>query len=152
MNCELDKMDSRCLSNRRCQTCSGRHHTLLHVNEQKNYKNTGMKKESSATKATMMTQESTSTVLLATAQVRVRSLHGEYIILRALMDQGSQTTSVSEDAAQLLQLPKRKTDVNLRGLGETIVGVAKSKILLETRPRFFSSTKINPTEISISSS
>ncbi|XP_058974711.1 uncharacterized protein LOC131800873 [Musca domestica] len=89
-----------------------------------------------------MTTNTAANVLLATAQVRVKSVHGEYITLRALIDQGSQVTSVSEDAAQLLQLPKLKTDVRLRGLGETTVGVAKSKVFLVIRPRFFSDTKI----------
>ncbi|XP_075167722.1 uncharacterized protein LOC142239851 [Haematobia irritans] len=89
-----------------------------------------------------MTTNTAANVLLATAQVRVKSLQGEYITLRALIDQGSQITSVSQDAAQLLQLPRMKTDVRLRGLGETMVGVAKSKVLQEIRPRFFSDIKI----------
>ena len=75
-----------------------------------------------------MVTSSTPDILLATAQVRVKSLHGEFIILRALIDQGSQITSISEEAAQILQLPRLKTNTIIQGLGETCVGVAKYKV------------------------
>ncbi|XP_073831041.1 uncharacterized protein [Musca autumnalis] len=128
LRCLKHGKDKRCYNDSKCQKCGLSHNTLIHLEKTNN------------TKA--MTTHTTANVILATAQVRVKSLHGEYITLRALLDQGSQITSVSEDAAQLLQLPQRKADVRLRGLGETMVGVAKSKILLEIRPRFFSNTKI----------
>uniref|UniRef100_A0A1I8MME9 Peptidase A2 domain-containing protein n=1 Tax=Musca domestica TaxID=7370 RepID=A0A1I8MME9_MUSDO len=104
------------------------HNTLVHLEKTSNKKS--------------MTTHATTNVLLATAQVRVKSWFGEYITLRALIDQGTQITSVPEDAAQLLQLPRSRTEVRLRGLGDTMVGVAKSKVLLKIRPRFFSNTKI----------
>ncbi|XP_065356265.1 uncharacterized protein LOC135950662 [Calliphora vicina] len=89
-----------------------------------------------------MSTNTLSSVLLATAQVRVKSLHQEYITLRALIDQGSQITSISEEAAQILQLPRKKTEVKLQGLGQTVVGVAKAKINLEIHPRFLSNEMI----------
>ncbi|XP_059223245.1 uncharacterized protein LOC131997020 [Stomoxys calcitrans] len=128
LKCLKHGKDKRCLSDSKCQKCGLSHNTLIHLERISN------------TKA--MTTNSATNVLLATAQVRVKSLHGEYVTLRALIDQGSQITSVSEDAAQLLQLPKTKTEVKLRGLGETMVGMAKSKVLMEIRPRFVSNTKI----------
>ncbi|XP_058974969.1 uncharacterized protein LOC131801035 [Musca domestica] len=90
-----------------------------------------------------MNINATADVLLATAQVRIKSLHGEFLTVKALIDQGSQVTFISEDVAQLLQLPRKKTDVRLQGLGKTIVGVAKSKVALEIRPRFVSDIKID---------
>mgnify|MGYP003552050070 CR=1 FL=1 len=94
-----------------------------------------------------MITSSTPDVLLATAQVRVKSLHGEFIILRALIDQGSQITSISEEAAQILQLPRLKTNTIIQGLGETCVGVAKSKVHVEIHPRFMSNTKLKTTAL-----
>ncbi|XP_061401529.1 uncharacterized protein LOC133337309 [Musca vetustissima] len=120
LKCLKHGKEKRCLGDGKCRKCGLSHNTLIHLDKVSNSK--------------PMTTNTAANVLLATAQVRVRSLHGEYITLRALMDQVSQITSVSEDAAQLLQLPKRKADMKLGGLGETIVGVAKSKVLLEIRP------------------
>lgn len=58
--------------------------------------------------------------LLATAQVRVKSFHGEFVTLKALIDRGSQITSIIEETAKILQLPKTKTLVNLQGLKQTV--------------------------------
>lgn len=48
-------------------------------------------------------------VLLATAQVRMMTRKGESILLNALIEQGSQTTFISEEAAQMLQLKRTKS-------------------------------------------
>lgn len=45
--------------------------------------------------------------------MQVKTLQGEFVTVRALIDQGSQITSISEDVAQLLQLPKKKTEIRL---------------------------------------
>ncbi|XP_058983157.1 uncharacterized protein LOC131804354 [Musca domestica] len=136
--CLNHKTDKKCLSYRRCQTCNGRHHTLLHLNEQKGIKRAETKKDSSGSKATMVTQENHSTVLLATAQVKVRAISGEYVIMRAIIDQGSQVTSVSEEAAQILGLPRIRNNTVIHGLGSTPVGVSKYKVKLDMKPRFLS--------------
>ncbi|XP_058982804.1 uncharacterized protein LOC131804242 isoform X2 [Musca domestica] len=97
LRCIKHSKDKRCLSDSKCQKCGLQHNTLVHLEKTSNTKS--------------MTTHATTNVLLATAQVRVKSWYGEYITLRALIDQGSQITSVSEDAAQLLQLPRSRTEV-----------------------------------------
>ncbi|XP_037929250.1 uncharacterized protein LOC119663716, partial [Teleopsis dalmanni] len=57
-------------------------------------------------------------VLLATAQVRIENQQGEYVTLTALIDQGSQTTFISEEAAQILQKPRVKINTELYGIGK----------------------------------
>ena len=85
-----------------------------------------------------MNMNSNCNVFLATAQVKVKSIHGEYITLRALIDQGSQITTLSEEAAQILALPKIKCRTEIHGLGGSVVGVSKNKIKLIIAPRFIS--------------
>ncbi|XP_059223117.1 uncharacterized protein LOC131996931 [Stomoxys calcitrans] len=56
--------------------------------------------------------------------------------MRALIDQGSQRASISEEAAQILRLPRKKLITDLVGLGNTTVGRSKSTIQIEIKPRF----------------
>ncbi|XP_011883742.1 PREDICTED: uncharacterized protein LOC105570900, partial [Vollenhovia emeryi] len=70
------------------------------------------------------------TVLLATAQVGALSSNGEIVRVRALLDQGSEASFVSESAAQLLQLPRRTVEISLRGISGRRAGAAHSAIRL----------------------
>ncbi|XP_036335364.1 uncharacterized protein LOC118745796 [Rhagoletis pomonella] len=78
-----------------------------------------------------------------TAQIRVKAANGEYVTLRALIDQGSQKTTISEEAAQTVHLPKRREVTELQGLGNTTVGVSKFKVNIEIRLRFLSNEVYN---------
>lgn len=42
-------------------------------------------------------------VFLGTALIKSKTKHGEYVILRALIDEGSQSTFATERAAQLVR-------------------------------------------------
>ncbi|XP_036317334.1 uncharacterized protein LOC118732308, partial [Rhagoletis pomonella] len=86
----------------------------------------------------MVSRENSPAVLLATAQIRIKSANGEHILLRALVDQGSQKTTISEEASQLLNLPPMKSKTEIYGLGGTKVGVSKNKIKIQIQPRFSS--------------
>ncbi|XP_046141661.1 uncharacterized protein LOC123987780 [Osmia bicornis bicornis] len=63
-------------------------------------------------------------VLLATAQLMLVGPHGVQTRVRALLDQGSQSSFVSESVANLLGLQKRRVDVPLVGLGAKSAGTA----------------------------
>ncbi|XP_073820134.1 uncharacterized protein [Musca autumnalis] len=58
--------------------------------------------------------------------------------MRAIIDKGSQLTSISEEAAQILGLPRVKNHTVIHGLGNTPVGVSKHKLEIEIKPRFLS--------------
>ncbi|XP_076237863.1 uncharacterized protein LOC143181365 [Calliopsis andreniformis] len=58
-----------------------------------------------------------SSALLATAIINVVSRSGEYYKVRALLDQGSEVSIVSESIAQLLRLPRRSAAVPILGIG-----------------------------------
>ncbi|XP_053968834.1 uncharacterized protein LOC128870258 [Anastrepha ludens] len=134
--------EGNCKNKKKCSKCGRNHHNLLHYNEFQKEKGAG---EENAIKksSTMMTKNSETAILLATAQIRVKAANGEYVTLRALIDQGSQKTTISEEAAQILHLPKRREVTELQGLGNTRVGVSKFKVNIEIRPRFLSNEVYN---------
>ncbi|XP_049886759.1 uncharacterized protein LOC126381303 [Pectinophora gossypiella] len=60
-----------------------------------------------------------STALLATALIPVKDKNGQTLILRALIDQGSQANFISERATQLLKIKKKPTSGTVSGVGST---------------------------------
>jgi hypothetical protein len=56
-------------------------------------------------------------ILLTTVQLKVQSIDGTYVTLRCLLDQGSQVNLLSENAAQLLKLPRHKLNATISGVG-----------------------------------
>ena len=118
-----------CTSPRVCKECHKRHHTLLHLSNQPKL----VTSESSpsaevasssgdnevASHVLSKTVSPNSKILLATARVRVYSPSGKFVAVRALLDQGSVTTLITESLAQRLRLPRIKRSVSVTGIGET---------------------------------
>ncbi|XP_075159361.1 uncharacterized protein LOC142232423 [Haematobia irritans] len=134
-NCLVHKATRRCRSKRSCYTCKGLHHTSLHINKSEAFED--------SSETTLTTLNEAHHVLIATAQIRVKSNQNGFITLRALIDPCAQTSLISEEAVNILQLPKLKTDVTLQGLGGVIVGKAKSKVNIDVKPRFMSDYVLN---------
>ncbi|XP_043472974.1 uncharacterized protein LOC122505428 [Leptopilina heterotoma] len=63
-------------------------------------------------------------VLLATAQIIVKSESGRAVQVRALLDQGSTRTFISEQLANALQIQPSQSNVQLRGVGDVHAGVS----------------------------
>jgi len=108
--------------------CQSKHHTLLHDD--------GLKGQRPGP-ATPRTAERSSNhinsdqeILLTTIQLRVKNKEGEDIILRALLDQGSQVTLITENAAQRLNLRRNKMNAAITSVG-TIMGTSKGIIKLK---------------------
>ncbi|CAH4020416.1 unnamed protein product [Pieris brassicae] len=59
-----------------------------------------------------------SEVLLATAKIKVLGVNGKPYLMRALIDQGSQISIISEKAAQLLKLKREGCNGVISGVGE----------------------------------
>uniref|UniRef100_A0A0K8TXJ5 Peptidase A2 domain-containing protein n=1 Tax=Bactrocera latifrons TaxID=174628 RepID=A0A0K8TXJ5_BACLA len=134
--------EGKCNNKKKCNKCERNHHNLLHFNEFQKGKG-GSEKNVTKTSSTMMTKHSEMAILIATAQIRVKAANGEYVTLRALIDQGSQKTTISEEASQILHLPRRREVTELQGLGNTTVGVSKFKINIKIKPRFLSNEAYN---------
>ncbi|XP_072941856.1 uncharacterized protein [Epargyreus clarus] len=62
-------------------------------------------------------QNDPSEVLLPMAMIKVQAADGEYHVMRALLDQGSQTSLISERAAQLLKIPRQRCKGVISGVG-----------------------------------
>ncbi|KAF9414352.1 hypothetical protein HW555_007749, partial [Spodoptera exigua] len=73
-NCLFSHDGNECTSTKRCKSCQGNHHTILHE---------------------ALDDEE---LLLTTLSINVRCSDGTYITLRALLDQGSQISLISENA------------------------------------------------------
>ncbi|XP_053618244.1 uncharacterized protein LOC128679812 [Plodia interpunctella] len=109
----------RCRLRVLCKECRRRHHTLLHQVPQQN----PVIEESEPIEVkTIISSHMTkikSTTLLATALIPVRDGGSRTITLRALIDQGSQASFISERATQLLRLKKTTARGTITGVGTT---------------------------------
>ncbi|XP_076546670.1 uncharacterized protein LOC143305756 [Osmia lignaria lignaria] len=115
----------QCTSTHHCKECQQKHHTLLHFrtsNEARatpqgtssNTSEEGVEISSNfAFKSPIHTR-----ILLSTARVRVHSLAGRCVIARALLDQGSAATLISEHLAQSLRLERVRRTTQITGIGE----------------------------------
>ncbi|CAB3238247.1 unnamed protein product [Arctia plantaginis] len=128
----------RCRQAACCRTCGRRHHTLLHFVREANAENTkqgetsqpGMVTEQQRGKSSSLSNDThivtnfsrkifdTNSVLLATARVSVDSRNGCKYLIRALLDQGSQASFVTEATVQLLNLTRRSVSGWVSGVGE----------------------------------
>ncbi|XP_077280836.1 uncharacterized protein LOC143907758 [Temnothorax americanus] len=118
-----------CTSSYACKQCHKRHHSLLHI------ENFAKPDELAPVQAAIPAHNAieseaashlvskivapNSSILLATARVRVYAPFGRYVIVRALLDQGSVTTLMTESLAQCLRLPKLKRSVSVTGVGDS---------------------------------
>lgn len=135
MNCLSSSHNSnRCPSNKRCFECRKRHHTLLHLpltaintinqTEKSETITPTVNQNASTSKDTLNTfhlkeNRPMHQILLATAIVRLRSDHGHEVVVRALLDQGSQATFITEDVAQKLKLHKVPIVASITGIGHS---------------------------------
>lgn len=126
---------SKCKLPLSCKICHRRHHSLLHVSKNLEPAASSSKsqiqplvsqhvveKQEDIQINSMIASHLTTrhgVALLATAVVEARSTQGYTIPLRALIDQGSQATFISEKATQLLKLERRPTKANVIGVGST---------------------------------
>lgn len=93
-----------CTSKYSCKVCKKRHNTILHF-------------ESKANMQTSAHMSLTGDVLLATALLcAYNDKNNEQVLLRALLDQGSQSNFITEHACQLLGLQKNRADITVYGI------------------------------------
>lgn len=130
LNClAANHLTRDCRSERRCRECARNHHTQLHASIAAEPANDGSSSSGTAVRSTSKsdvaahavsnTISAKTTVLLATARVRVYSASGRVAQVRALLDQGSAATLMSENLAQLLRLPRVKRITRVTGIDES---------------------------------
>lgn len=130
-----------CKQRTHCRICGKRHHSLIHVETKPPEKNEPENKRKDTEQETkMITYENVSThhaienkftqrsVLLATAIVKVVADNGRTLQLRALIDQGSEGSFITERATQTLGLRKNTVNGTITGLGNNVVMQVKSSV------------------------
>jgi hypothetical protein len=117
-----------CTSSHRCKQCKKHHHTLLHQNQREQISkapdievnSTTHEETSSPAEPTQGTycsfkQQRASQVLLATATIKVTDSLGTQQPCRVLLG-GSQSSYITEDLAQRLQLRRRSNEMPITGI------------------------------------
>nr|XP_041631965.1 uncharacterized protein LOC121502439 [Drosophila kikkawai]XP_041631966.1 uncharacterized protein LOC121502439 [Drosophila kikkawai] len=107
----------RCTSEQLCATCNKPHHTLLHFNFPEK----------------VNTCRTTEQALLATALIEVKSGNGGFKKLRALIDSGSQSTIISEEASQILKLPRIKKYTEISGVSTSKTCISRHRVKLQIK-------------------
>ncbi|XP_029162606.1 uncharacterized protein LOC114934126 [Nylanderia fulva] len=122
-NCLGRHQFSECASKKTCTACGSQHHSSLHDAFRE-------AEPSTTSHVAQGTHSSSATVLLATTRVRVLDCHGSWQSARALIDQGSESSIISERLAQRLRLPRIAAAVSVYGVGERRTEVSKGKVRL----------------------
>lgn len=125
---------------RRCTKCSRSHNSLLHfiktsnANSENNtvvesipaiYSRFSDQSNASVSPSTSFNAhaskvETSASVLLATAIVKVYNTHGKSTMCRVLLDTGSQNNFMTEEVCQLLKLPRTPISCSIAGIGQTL--------------------------------
>ena len=104
--------------------CNGQHITEMHPPQQKEPASTN-------THLTKNESESSSGVILPTALANIRGKDNSISTVRCLVDQCSQSSYVTEDLVQKLQLNKKRTNVKIIGVGGVVTGSVQWIVTLE---------------------
>ncbi|XP_071576701.1 uncharacterized protein [Temnothorax nylanderi] len=152
---------SACRTTKRCQKCGHKHHTTIHqpnkksTNSDQSSTKTETKADSTSTITTDQVAQSTSTnsnaktvnsasistsssVLLATAQILIEGCNGERGKARALIDQGSEISLITERLVQRLRLPRKHSPIPLIGIGAQRARRTKGVVTFNLKPHFSS--------------
>uniref|UniRef100_A0A8D8WYR9 Peptidase aspartic putative domain-containing protein n=1 Tax=Cacopsylla melanoneura TaxID=428564 RepID=A0A8D8WYR9_9HEMI len=80
------------------------------------------------------------TVLLGTAMIRIQDTHGQWHLARCVIDGGSQISAISENLAQLLQIPRQRCNIQISGIGTTHAVQAKAEVWCNVLPHSLPTT------------
>ncbi|UYV68325.1 hypothetical protein LAZ67_5003884 [Cordylochernes scorpioides] len=120
-----------CRTQFRCSHCKGFHHTALHLprrvsmedRDQRERQNTEEPQvspgEQEIALSGMHVRTAIPTALLATARVRLVGPRGVGVTVRALLDQGSQSSFVHRDLLHHLTIPVHKVNAQIFGINDT---------------------------------
>ncbi|XP_071570688.1 uncharacterized protein [Temnothorax nylanderi] len=148
-NCLRKHRVANCKVTKRCKKCKKKHHTTIHKEDvsfvKKETKSEPLPQSNSASvdqnqvKVLHSTVDETSPlscVLLATAQVLIVSEKNEVRKVRALLDQGSEISLISERVVQQLKLPRVHSSISLTGIGEQKSNTTKGFTSFKIRSHF----------------
>ena len=125
---------NKCKTSGVCKFCKKKHNSLLHRDSEhkENHASSSSKGSGSegAVRSVVSSHCSLNQVLLKTALVAVTDQFGKKKTLRALLDDGSQGSFMTEICAQGLGLQVQKTDVTIRGISAAPVCSVNGQVSL----------------------
>ncbi|CAI6360469.1 unnamed protein product [Macrosiphum euphorbiae] len=121
---------TKCRVTKPCARCHGRHHTLLHKD------NDTEAQPIASTSACYVSSSKHPTALLGTAVVHVRDRYGCMQPVRALIDSGSQISIMSVPCVERLGLKCNKWTVPLTGVSGAAVLQVKGRVECLLTPRY----------------
>ncbi|XP_011884105.1 PREDICTED: uncharacterized protein LOC105571249 [Vollenhovia emeryi] len=128
-NCLSEKHSAQaCNSKFSCRVCHKKHHSMLHIDSNSSADPSGSVSTTGSSppasdinpevhSLSASTTRTRSSVLLATAWVTVRVPSGRSAVIRALLDQGSEMTFISENLAQLLRARRCRMPISVTAVG-----------------------------------
>ncbi|CAK9814704.1 hypothetical protein ANTQUA_LOCUS8181, partial [Anthophora quadrimaculata] len=123
-NCLRPNHDIKDCTAGSCKQCNGKHHTLLHKEQQPVRAN-----------VSALNVKTENETLLSTAIVYIRDNRGNLQSCRALLDSGAQSHFITERFAKLLSLPQQDTNIPVIGINHsssriknTVRATVKSRI------------------------
>ncbi|UYV81292.1 hypothetical protein LAZ67_20000677 [Cordylochernes scorpioides] len=138
-----------CKITNRCFHCNRNHHTLLHVisspprqRESSSVQSTSPKSvqpsnvPSTSTSCCLSGADGSIQILLSTAIIHIQDVNGEDQICRALLDNGSQRSLITEKCAAKLGIPIRRKRIAVGGLGDQIVESSLGEVLIRFSSHF----------------
>ncbi|XP_011858553.1 PREDICTED: uncharacterized protein LOC105556088 [Vollenhovia emeryi] len=136
LNCLGKHKVSECKSKRNCTVCEGRHHSSLHEACRSRAVEAAPAVGNDVVSTLVAQRQSGSrcAVLLATARIQARDRFGEMHSTRALVDQGSETSIVTEAFAQRLRLSRTRASIAIFGVGGRQINVANGRLEFEISP------------------
>ncbi|XP_070515866.1 uncharacterized protein [Cardiocondyla obscurior] len=124
-----------CLSTRTCTVCSGKHHTALHESTEPGAGASAVVTDRTDATASCHFAEGRRTVLFAMARIALRDHFGNEHHVRALIDQGSDASMVTEALVQRLRLPRERSSTAIFGVDGRQCDTAKGVVTLRMAPR-----------------
>ncbi|XP_076301716.1 uncharacterized protein LOC143219724 [Lasioglossum baleicum] len=126
-----------CTSKFSCRLCHRRHHSLLHEDEipaENPTPPSAVNSEANAHLVSTIAEPST-TVLLATALVKISVPSGRCVTIRALIDQGSETSFITEAMAHLLRAKRTRVTTSISAVGGIHAGTVCHAVQLQVAHR-----------------
>ncbi|XP_024867526.1 uncharacterized protein LOC112451852, partial [Temnothorax curvispinosus] len=124
-NCLGNHLIAKCQSTQTCLTCKARHHSTLHEAY------TQTKPPEASVLSAVQHADSGKATLLATARVIVADRYGDPRPARALIDQGSEVSIISEALVQRLLISRVRSSLSILGVGGSKPGATKGKVKLD---------------------
>ena len=110
----------QCKSSHRCRKCQRPHHTLLHLEAQSDAGTAPPQSPPTTQIVTNAAVKLRSSLLLMTCRVLVFAPDGSSVEARALLDNGSTSSFVSERLVQSLGLPRSHSNVRVSGIAGSL--------------------------------